>query len=625
MGFERSYLFLGVPGSGKCVDEDTLIMDADTGLLKPIKEIVSEKSNVFSFFKDEGLRGVTPSAWLDTGKKECLTLITNAGHSLTATPEHPLLTTDGWKRLDELHEGDYIAGAAEVPFPTNTVEIPDDHVVLMATLLAEGCYTPSQSSVLLSNTDPEILEMVNNSLEFLRGDLNQTESMVNQTESMVNQTESMADCDCTIKCKLEKHNSLIWNFLEKYNLGRKLAKEKTIPDIVFQLNKRQLSLFIGVLWSCGGCVGPNSDLEFGLASRVFVEQVQHLLLRLGIRSNMVSKLVKCNGKEFDSWKIKVTCTTRNVFADTIPLFGPKKDLIKLVDNHYQSSSDDMIPMTAFVKQSIKDAVKRHQANGGFLTGIRKLFGWKNMSNVLLTRKGHITRRMFEAFLAEVPNSGLDWLLNARWERVVSIEDAGVRNVFDLTVPDTHNFLAADLVAHNTTFSQRFARAFSRKILQFSPEVVWSVNEADTIRLIQESGAEVLLIDEIDKLITNMNAHSLGQLLSRFEKFRRCRPGLITIFTANSVDSFPDAMLRPGRIDDIIEFIAPNPDDRKAILEGYAKALSVDVPCDILDKITEKSEGLTGAWLKEVIIQAKVSDATSVCSLIDKMLKYARKK
>ena len=177
----------------------------------------------------------------------------------------------------------------------------------------------------------------------------------------------------------------------------------------------------------------------------------------------------------------------------------------------------------------------------------------------------------------------------------------------------------------TTFSQKFARAYSKKILQFSPEVVWGVNEADTIRLIQESGAEVLLIDEIDKLITNMNAHSLGQLLSRFEKFRRCRPGLITIFTANTVDSFPDAMLRPGRIDDIIEFSHPNPEDRRAILEGYAKALDVEMTEDAIEKITKTSEGLTGAWLKEVIIQAKVSDALSVCSLIEKMLKYARKK
>ena len=37
----------------------------------------------------------------------------------------------------------------------------------------------------------------------------------------------------------------------------------------------------------------------------------------------------------------------------------------------------------------------------------------------------------------------------RWSRVVRAEDTGVKEVFDLTVPDTHNFVANDIVTHNT--------------------------------------------------------------------------------------------------------------------------------------------------------------------------------
>lgn len=175
----------------------------------------------------------------------------------------------------------------------------------------------------------------------------------------------------------------------------------------------------------------------------------------------------------------------------------------------------------------------------------------------------------------------------------------------------------------TTSSQRFAREYSNRILQLSPDAMWQVNDIDLTRLIQESGSQVILIDEIDKLFSNMNVHGQGQLLSRIEKIRKCKPSLITIFTANSVDKFPEAMLRPGRIDDIIEFGYPVKDDRIAILKGYADVMGVEINENISNQIAEMSEGLTGAWLKEVIMQIKVSDASSACTLIEKMLKYAK--
>src|SRR5690606_26155674 len=34
----------------------------------------------------------------------------------------------------------------------------------------------------------------------------------------------------------------------------------------------------------------------------------------------------------------------------------------------------------------------------------------------------------------------------------SIESTGFKQVFDLTVPDTHNFVAEDLLVHNTSYA-----------------------------------------------------------------------------------------------------------------------------------------------------------------------------
>jgi SpoVK/Ycf46/Vps4 family AAA+-type ATPase len=177
----------------------------------------------------------------------------------------------------------------------------------------------------------------------------------------------------------------------------------------------------------------------------------------------------------------------------------------------------------------------------------------------------------------------------------------------------------------STMSQHFARAYSNRILQISPEVIWNVGDIDIIKLIEESGANVVLIDELDKLMSQLGQQHKGMLLSRIEKMRKCKPGLITIITANSVKNFPDAMLRPGRIDDIIEFTHPDEEDRKKILQGYANLFDVAIGPDVINRVAGISEGLTGAWLKEVVMQMKVSDPDAACALIEKMLKYAKSK
>jgi replicative DNA helicase len=39
-----------------------------------------------------------------------------------------------------------------------------------------------------------------------------------------------------------------------------------------------------------------------------------------------------------------------------------------------------------------------------------------------------------------------------WDEIVAIDDEGDEQVYDLTVPDTHNFVAADVFVHNTSFA-----------------------------------------------------------------------------------------------------------------------------------------------------------------------------
>lgn len=44
-----------------------------------------------------------------------------------------------------------------------------------------------------------------------------------------------------------------------------------------------------------------------------------------------------------------------------------------------------------------------------------------------------------------------------WDEILSIELTGYKQVYDLTIPDTHNFVANDICVHNTSFVLNIAR------------------------------------------------------------------------------------------------------------------------------------------------------------------------
>ena len=49
-----------------------------------------------------------------------------------------------------------------------------------------------------------------------------------------------------------------------------------------------------------------------------------------------------------------------------------------------------------------------------------------------------------------------------WDRIVSIEPMGKKQVYDLTIADTHNFVANDFIVHNTSFVLNVAQHIATK-------------------------------------------------------------------------------------------------------------------------------------------------------------------
>jgi len=99
-------------GFPECVVGETLVIDAETGRRVKIEDVA--KGNVslthtFACDADLKIRKRRVLAATASGPRMVHRLRTALGRELLATPEHPLLTVNGWQPLGSLRSGDHIA------------------------------------------------------------------------------------------------------------------------------------------------------------------------------------------------------------------------------------------------------------------------------------------------------------------------------------------------------------------------------------------------------------------------------------------------------------------------------------------------------------------------------------
>ena len=129
----------------ECVVGDTRLMDAATGKLVPIRDI-QVGDHILAMDSRQKVRPFQVERVWSTGVKPVFTLKTRTGRSITATANHPLLTAQGWKRVDELHSGDIIATAMPVydfgdgvfPLDDDLLSLPPEVVRLLPEASAPG-------------------------------------------------------------------------------------------------------------------------------------------------------------------------------------------------------------------------------------------------------------------------------------------------------------------------------------------------------------------------------------------------------------------------------------------------------------------------------------------------------
>ncbi|HEX2210069.1 MAG TPA: DnaB-like helicase C-terminal domain-containing protein, partial [Longimicrobium sp.] len=254
------------------------------------------------------------------------------------------------------------------------------------------------------------------------------------------------------------------------------AAEKTVPAAVFTLRRELVALFLNRLFATGGWATVRgtgqAQAGYAAASERLARQVQHLLLRFGIIASLRQRTMKHGSRRRPVWQIEVTdaCSLRT-FVREIGILGKETDVARVeraIEERRTQTSRDLIP------RQVWDRIEAARGDEPWTALARRagIRGWRHthVGRCALSRErlSVLARALGDAELSAMAES------DVCWDEVVSIEPLGMKQVYDLTVPGTHNFVSNDVCVHNTAFTlniaQHAAIAESKCVAFFSLEM-----------------------------------------------------------------------------------------------------------------------------------------------------------
>ena len=238
-----------------------------------------------------------------------------------------------------------------------------------------------------------------------------------------------------------------------------MAIEKSLSNNIMRLNKENLSLFLNRLFSCDGSIYYSDNkwnISYSSSSEKMIRQIQSLLLRFGILSKLRNKIVKCNDKIFNSFELVLSSVNVVNFIKEIGFYGEKEIKAKLALEELDFKKFN--PNVDTIPKEIWETYKPIS-----WTKIGRSVGYAH-PKAMRERVNYAPSRQTLLQIAEVENNNPLRLLamsDIFWDEIVSMEILdGKFKVYDICVPENHNFVANDIIVHNSYTIGAIAEALS---------------------------------------------------------------------------------------------------------------------------------------------------------------------
>jgi replicative DNA helicase len=442
-GFQPGNLIIVAarPAMGKCLGASQLIYDPRTGARRSVADLYrasecGEEIWVASLGSDLRMRPAMAAAIERNGRKRVYRLTTRLGREVQATSNHPILTSTGWRELGVVAAGDRIAVPRRLPRPNKPIGLPDHEIVLLGALIADGA---------LSQRTPRFCFGANSPI------LSTVEKAVARYGLRIRVSGSRSHGNGLISGGPGSASNPVADMLRQHGLMGLRSAEKFVPDAIFRLTDEQIARFLGVMYACDGhvyCSEQLAQIGYTTISERLAHDVQHLLLRLGIVATIRTlkrPVYEGTGKVAREIRITSQAGLRR-FCELIPVPGKEEQqarILQRIDAVPGSTNTDTIPPEVW-EDILLAKEDRRWADVSAATGRPRNHNWhvgqRSPSRGLVAELAAATA---SPALEELADSDI-W-----WDEVASVEYVGVEETYDLDVPGLRNFVADDVIVHNS--------------------------------------------------------------------------------------------------------------------------------------------------------------------------------
>lgn len=426
-----------------CLTGETLIT-LTNGKQSKIEDLVGKKNvKVLALEKNLQIVPVDVGKIFYSGKKQVFELLLKSGRKIKASANHPFRKLEGWQRLDELKLGDRVAVPRIIRIDGKK-PVNRNKLILLAHLIGDGCYLEKQP-LHYTNSDRGLLDIVEKVA---------TAEFAVRPRRVKQQNWFHLYLPAVEKLARGKRNPIVKWLDEELHIFDQRSGEKIIPEFVFGLDKKALRLFLSHLWATDGCIwingekskGPVVKIYYASKSKEMIYQIYHLLLRLGI----VSKINFSKKGDYDeTWQVHIQGKiNQELFLSKVGCVGRKVEKVKtalsVLGKIESNPNNDVIPKEVW--QLIEYERKKR---GWSSREFHKKMGWaysgtqRHGNGVGRDRLTRIGKVFGGGELVDLSRS------DVFWDEVKEIKSLGLKKVYDMTVPRVNNFVANDIVVHNS--------------------------------------------------------------------------------------------------------------------------------------------------------------------------------
>ncbi len=431
-----------------CLAAGTPVYLPDLGIYRPIEQLMGQDGFRVLALNTEmwRLEPCLVSRAFATGHKPVYRMTTRLGRTIRATANHQFLTIHGWQRLDTLSVGMHIALPRQLPGPIQAT-MSNEELALLGHLIGDGCTLPSHA------------------IQYTTHELELAETVAGLATAVFGATVAprihkernwyQVYLPPTYHLTHRVHNPIV-TWLNDMGIFGLRSYEKRVPDKVFAQPAAGIARFLRHLWSTDGSINLSqgqkhyANIYYASSSAMLIRQVQSLLLRLGINGTLSRHAQVGKGRDQYHVTISGKSDIESLF-DQIGGLGQKKMTHQLAIIEYlaqrrpANTNRDVVPreiwrLLAVPAMQVAGITTRNMqaamGNAYCGTGLYK----DNLSRERTARLAHVVQCQQLAKLSQS---------DVYWDKIVEIEPDGEAEVYDLTVDVHHNFIASDIILHNS--------------------------------------------------------------------------------------------------------------------------------------------------------------------------------